>query len=107
MNDDIDEIREKKMQQLQEQYEEQQRQEQQSAEAGRQLNTIVRRLLSEEARTRLNNVKLVNNELYLAAAQAILYLYKAGQLKERLQDEQLKDLLEKLRSKKEVKIRRK
>jgi len=81
--------------------------EQAAAEAETKLDLAVRNLLTEEARQRLNNVRLVNRQLYLKAVQVILYLAKAGQLQGRLGEEELKALLEKVRDKKEIKIRRK
>lgn len=76
-------------------------------EAESKIDFAVRNLLSEAARTRLSNVRLVNNELYLKAAQVILYLANDGQLQGRLEEPELKLLLEKLRNKREIKITRK
>ncbi|MCX6798982.1 MAG: hypothetical protein NTW59_02705 [Candidatus Diapherotrites archaeon] len=100
---EADEIRGKKEEELRNQLQERQQQ----AEAEMQLSSLLRSLLSDEARTRLSNIKLVNRELYLQAAQAIVYFYKAGQLKEKLSEQQLLQLLEKMGGKKEIKIRRK
>ena len=72
-----------------------------------QLDTAMRQVLSHEAKTRLGNVKLVNQELYLKAAQAVLYLYQKGQVQGKINEEQLKQLLEKLSAKREIKIKRK
>jgi programmed cell death protein 5 len=103
MESEAEEIRRKKEEQLSKQLGEKQRQD----EAEAQLGALMRNLLSEEARARLGNVKLVNQELYFNAVQAILYLQKAGQLRGRLGEQQLKQLLEKLTEKREIKIRRK
>jgi programmed cell death protein 5 len=67
----------------------------------------MRLVLTPEAKARLGNVKLVNYELYLKAAQTIIYLQKAGQIRGRITEEQLKQLLEKLSAKREITIKRK
>jgi len=78
------------------------------AEAEIQLNALMKGILEEGARERLNNIKIVNRELYLQAAQALLYLQRAGQLpKGKLSDAQLRQLLSKMTEKREIKIRRK
>lgn len=76
-------------------------------EAEAKINSAVRSLLTEEARTRLNNVRLVNKEQYLKVAQVILYLEKAGQLQGKISEDELKQLLDRMSSKREIKIRRK
>jgi len=79
----------------------------QEAEAEAKIGAIVRSLLSDEARTRLNNVRLVNTELYLKAVQAILYLQNARQLQGKVSEQDLKQLLGKMGERKEIKITRK
>ncbi|MBN2067165.1 MAG: DNA-binding protein [Candidatus Diapherotrites archaeon] len=80
---------------------------QKALEAEAQLNAIAGMLLDDAARARLGNVKLVNRELYLKAIQAIVYLQNSGRIQGKLDDEQLKNLLENLRDKREITIRRK
>ncbi len=81
--------------------------EEMQADAESKIDSAVRGLLSEAARTRLNNVRLVNNGLYLRAAQVILYLANDGQLQGKLEEPELRLLLDKLRNKREIKITRK
>jgi len=100
---DYEETRNQKIQEIQKR----QMEEQKQAENEARISTAIRGLLTEEARTRLNNVKLVNKEAYLKAVQVILYLEKAGQLEGKVDENQLKQLLDKISSKKEIKIRRK
>ena len=73
---DYDELRKQRLQELRKR----ELDEQAVLEAEAKINSAVRSLLTEEARTRLNNVRLVNKEQYLKVAQVILYLQKAGQL---------------------------
>lgn len=100
-------LKQKKLEELRKQYLERTEAEEKQLQAEQELQAIVRKLLDDGARTRLNNVKLVNRELYLRATQAIIYLYQAGQLKERIDEEQLKQLLGKLAGKKDIRIKRK
>lgn len=77
------------------------------AQAEQALNQILKNLLTDEAKQRLYTVRLVNNPLFTQAVQAIVYLSRNGQIEEKLTDVQLKQLLEKLSTKKETTIRRK
>lgn len=100
-----EDLRQKKMEELKKKYAEQQEAEQKQLEAEMQVSSIMRALLTEEARTRLNNVKLVNRDLYAKAAQAIIYLYQSGNFEGKISEPELKKLLAKLSAKKETKIR--
>ncbi len=80
---------------------------QKALEAEAQLNRVVKTLLDDSARERLNNVKLVNSELYMKAVQAIIYLYNSGKIREKISEAQLLQLLQTLRNKREITIRRK
>jgi DNA-binding TFAR19-related protein (PDSD5 family) len=96
---DYEEMKKRKMEALQK------RQLEEEAEA--KISSMLRTLLDEKARIRLGNVKLVNKELYLKAVQAILYLQRAGQMQEKLGEEEVKALLEKMNVKREITIKRK
>jgi programmed cell death protein 5 len=98
-----EELKKRKM----EEFKKRQLEEDARAEAESKISSAVRNLLSEDARARLNNVRLVNNELYLRASQVILYLANEGQLQSRLEEPELRLLLDKLRNKREIKITRK
>jgi len=100
---DLEEAKKQKLQELRKK----QLEEQAQAEAEAKISLAVKSLLEEQARTRLNNVKLVNKELYFKAVQAILYLQRAGQLQGKLSEDALKNLLDRLRDKREIKIKRK
>jgi len=80
---------------------------QKALEAEAQLNRVVKTLLDDAARERLSNVKLVNSELYMKAVQAIIYLYNSGKIQEKISEAQLLQLLQTLRNKREITIRRK
>jgi len=103
--DELEEIRKKKLAELQAQQQALDDQQKQ-LEAEVQLDSILRRLLSPEAMQRLKNVKLINKERYLQAAQVIIYLQQSGKLPPKVDDNTIKRLLEKLSRKSEIKIKR-
>jgi programmed cell death protein 5 len=85
----------------------QQQAQQEADQAQEQLDNVLRFLLEPEAKQRLANVRIANKPLYLKTAQALLMLYKAGQVNGKVSDAELKQLLEKLSEKREPKITRK
>ena len=97
---EADEIKKKKLREMQRKQEAEEKEEQ-------QLDLIVKGLLEEEARQRLSNVRLVNNDLYLKAVQYLVYASKSGQIQEKINENQMKIVLEKLNEKREIKIQRK
>jgi len=99
---DYEEARRQKLEELQRK----QSEEEQGREAEARIAMAVRSLLSEQAKSRMGNVALVNRELYLKAAQVILFLQESGRLQGKVSDEELKLILEKLSSKREIKIKR-
>ena len=100
---EYEEIKRQKMEELKKRQLDEEMQEETEAK----IALITRTLLTEEARNRLNNVKIVNKPLYLKTVQSILYLQNAGQVQGKIGEQELKMLLEKLRNKKEIKITRK
>lgn len=100
---DYEEIKRQKLEELQRRKEE----EQAMMEAEEKIGSAAKALLTEEARARLTNVGLVNKELYLRTLQAVLYLQRAGQLQRKVGEKEIKVLLEKLRNKREIQIKRK
>ncbi|MDD5148654.1 MAG: DNA-binding protein [Candidatus ainarchaeum sp.] len=71
-----------------------------------QIEETLRMVLTPEAKMRLGNVKLVNQGLFYKAVQTVLYLVKSGRLGEKIDEAQIRQLLEKLSEKREIKIRR-
>lgn len=102
MNEDT--IRMKKIEEMLEKSRSRQEQE---LQAELKINQVLNKLLTDEAKARLNNVRLVKKELFQAALQTIVYLAQQGQIESKIDDQQLKSLLEKLIEKKEISIRRK
>ena len=78
------------------------------AAAERQLDALLSKVLSPEAKTRMTNVRMVNAEKYLQAAQVILQMAKRNGLSTRIADEELKNILQHLTPpKKDITITRK
>ncbi|NJF24976.1 DNA-binding protein [Thermococcus sp. Bubb.Bath] len=111
MAEDIEEIRKKKLMELQKRYlEEQKAQEEamkQEMELEAQLDAIMRRILTPEARERLGRVKLVKPELARQVELVLVQLYQAGQVREPIDDEKLKRILAQIdaRTRKEFRIK--
>ncbi len=102
-----EEIKEKKINELKEKYSNQAEEQKKQAELENQIDSAMKMVLTEDARTRLYNVRLVNKEVYLKAAQSLIYLYQTGKINSKIDDEALKGLLEKLSAKREISITRK
>lgn len=105
--EDLEQSGEKKLAELKERMMQRQIDEQKRAEQEMQVDALLKGILTQEAKTRLSNVRLVNQELYEKAIQAVLYLANAGQLSGKLNEEDLKALLSRLNAKKEITIKRK
>ena len=101
-----DQLKQKKLEELKEQMKQRQENEQKEVDMDNQVNLMLKQTLSEEARQRLNNVKLVNKELYMRAFQAIMGLQQQGYLKEKLNEAQVKEILMKLKNDREINIKR-
>ncbi len=72
-----------------------------------QLDAVLSRILSPEAKQRMANVRLVNEEKYLAAAQGLLGMVQQGRVHGKVTDEQVKAILGQLTPKKNMTITRK
>ena len=68
---------------------------------------ILRDILTKDARERLSRVKLVKPDLALQLELYLVQLYQAGKIRTKLTDEQLKTILESLRSERKFKITKK
>lgn len=108
MPEDIEELKEKKLEELKQKLLERKKAEEEAAQAEAQLESILRNALSAEAKARLGNVRIVNRELYLKTAQAIVFLFQSNKLSKKIDDNEMRLLLERLSGRKpEFKIVRK
>ncbi len=98
--DDIEAVRAKKLRQLKEQQASQNQgmqKQQQIQKALKQIDSLVRRFLTPKAQDRLTNLKLVDPELVQKLKLYLAQMYASGQAK-KMDDNQLKDILQKLKS---------
>lgn len=96
MEDELEEIRRRKLLELQQKLEEEKLREQQRIQQRLQIKAILRQVLTPEARARLANIRLAN-PTYASQIEALLIqLAQTGQIRERINDEQLKKILSRL-----------
>ena len=106
-DDEMEAIRQRKLAELQQQQAAQEAQEEQKATLEAQKQSILRQILTEEARQRLANIKLVRPQVAEAVEMRLIQLAQQGSLSAKLTDEQLKEILTVLSEKKKTTIKRK
>ncbi len=111
MAEDIEEIRKRKLMELQKKYLEQQKAQEEAIkremELQAQIDAIMRKILTPEARERLGRVKLVRPELARQVELVLVQLYQAGQIREPIDDAKLKKILAQIdaRTRREFRIK--
>jgi len=107
MSDELDEIRKRRMQELQDQNESapsneetirQQEEAKQVYEERKQ--AILRSILSEEAKQRLSNIKLVKPQMAENIENQLIQLSQSGRINGRISEQQLLNLLRQLQDNK-------
>jgi programmed cell death protein 5 len=110
MDEEIEELRKKKLQELQQQaalQESMEGQEEQQKQLEEQKKAILRKILTTEARERLGRIKIARPQIAESIENQLIMLAQSGQLKNKINDEQLRMLLSKIVPKKrEFKIKR-
>ena len=111
-DDELSELRRKKLEQLRKQQMDQQAAMEEEIERQQRLESqiqlILKQVLEPEARERLNTIRLTRPEFARAVEQQLVMLAQSGRLRQRITDEQLKALLAQIvPEKKEFTIRRK
>jgi len=105
--DELEEIRQRKLLALQRRLAEEQRKAQMEQQLELQKQAILKTILTPEARQRLANLKLVKPEFTAQLELQLIQLAQTGKLPIPLTDEQLKQILIQLQSqRREIKIRR-
>jgi len=105
--DELEEIRQRKLMALQRRLAEEQRKAQMEQQLELQKQAILKTILTPEARQRLANLKLVKPEFTAQLELQLIQLAQTGKLPIPLTDEQLKQILIQLQSqRREIKIRR-
>ena len=109
--DELEQIRKRKMMELQAQAQQQEAVQRQQEELEAQKNAIMRKILSPEARTRLENIRMVRAEFAQQVELQMIQLAQSGQfaragIKLPMSDNDFKKILQKLQGKKkDIKIR--
>ena len=98
--EELGELRKRRMLELQQRLS----QEQQKGQAQQQLETqkqaLLRRILTPEARQRINNLKMVKSEFANALEIQLIQVAQAGKVRIPITDEQLKEILIRLQGQK-------
>ena len=99
--DDLEALRKKRLHELQQQAADQEAfQEEQRAEYEEQKKTAMRSILTDDARERLGRIRVARPELADSLEQQLIMLAQSGRLKSKINDQQLREILEKLLPKK-------
>ena len=111
MDDELENLKKKRLQELQQQaalqenLEDEEFKRQQFEE---QKKSVLRGILTNDARQRLGRIKVARPDVVEAIENQLIMLAQSGQLKEKINDAQLRALLKKIMPKKrDIKIRRK
>ena len=111
MDEELEKLRKKRLQELQQQASIQESMEDQEAQQKQfeeQKKMILRSVLTPDARQRLGRIKIARPEIGESIENQIIMAAQSGQLKNKINDEQLRMLLSKaIPKKRDIKIKRK
>ena len=95
-DDELSEIRKRRMAQLQQQAGQQQEELEQQQRLKQQMQMVLMQILEPDARERLNTIKLTKPDFAGAVEQQLVALAQSGRLQQKITDAQLKELLRQL-----------
>ncbi|MFY9750496.1 MAG: DNA-binding protein [Methanoregula sp.] len=95
-DDELSEIRKRRMAQLQQQAGQQQEELEQQQRLKQQMQMVLMQILEPDARERLNTIKLTKPDFAAAVEQQLVMLAQSGRLQQKITDAQLKELLRQL-----------
>jgi programmed cell death protein 5 len=97
--DELEELRQKKMEQLQEQQQqgEGEAMEAQREQAEAQKNALLRKALTDGARQRLNSVRMSKPQFAEKVEQQVIALARSGRIQGKIDEDQMKELLSELK----------
>ena len=96
--DEMDELRKRRLEQLQSQIIEAQRRAEAQQEYDMQKQQALRTVLTPEARSRLNNIKMVKPNLANQIELQLIQLAQSGRIQTPITDKQVKNLLKQITS---------
>jgi programmed cell death protein 5 len=106
-DEELEQIRKRKLLSMQQRISDEQRQGQEEAQLEAQKQALLSKILTPEARQRLNNLKMVKQEFAEQIELQLIQMAQTGKLPIPLADAQLKQILIQLQSRKrETTIRR-
>jgi programmed cell death protein 5 len=110
MDDELEQLRKKRAQELQEQLDSEDSEKQQQAQKEQleeQKKSILRSILTTDAKQRLSNIKLARPQVGEQIENQLIMLAQSGRLQQKITDAQLRELLRKIMPKKrDINIRR-
>jgi len=112
MSDDeerLNELRKRKLEELKNQAMQNQMAEEQQQEFEQQKYQIMRKILSQKGRQRLENIRMVKPEFAEQIELQLIQLFQAGRIRNQMSDNDFKKLLEKITNsnkKKDFKIKK-
>ncbi|MGD0056495.1 MAG: DNA-binding protein [Methanomassiliicoccales archaeon] len=108
MDDELEELRRRKMAELQRQREQQAMAEEQSKQIEASRQAIMRQILTPEARERLGTVRIAYPDLAKAVEDQLIRLAQSGRIDRQVDDATLRQILRKVApQKREINIERK
>jgi len=106
MEEELDEIRKRKLQELQMAYQQQMIAEERRKEVDAQKQIILGQILTPEAKERLERVKIAKPELAENVENQLILMLQSGRLDQQVDDDTLKTILRKIGSRRDIKIER-